>query len=379
MRKLVLILALLLISTPSWAIDKFARGGGGNWTTDATWSTTSGGAADTTAPTSTDAAILDGNSGAVNVDATSVAQSLDCTGYISTLAFSTNDVLTVSGSVTFVSGMTLTMSAVSGATLTMAATGSLTTAGKSLRNLIIDATGGTVTLVDGVTTVSANITVTNGTIKMDGAADNSGLIHSINGLTSSNTNTRTITMGNSTVSLNSSSAPLTFANGTLTFNAGTSTLIVTDTGAGTKTFAGGGHTFATVQITGSGTGQVTFTGNNTYANLPQVVSGTKTIGIASGSTQTFTGGTDFGNGTNRVTITSATQHTLSKSSGVVNAGYLTLTNSSAIGGAVWNCLNNCVDNGGNSGWIFPSAGRSGSGRNRNIITMAPRSRLIYAP
>jgi len=66
-------------------VNKFARAGGGNWNTDATWSTTTGGAADTTKPDATDDVFLDANSGNVTIAANSYCRSINCTDYTGTL------------------------------------------------------------------------------------------------------------------------------------------------------------------------------------------------------------------------------------------------------------------------------------------------------
>ena len=66
---------------------KYARSGGGTWTTDSTWSTTSGGTADTTAPTAADDAVLDASSGNVSIAGNSYCRSADFTGYTGTFTF----------------------------------------------------------------------------------------------------------------------------------------------------------------------------------------------------------------------------------------------------------------------------------------------------
>ena len=78
----------------------YARTAGGNWSTDATWSTTTGGAADTTKPVATDTAILDANSGSVTVDAASACAIVTMTNYGATKTFTMNGTLTTTGNVT---------------------------------------------------------------------------------------------------------------------------------------------------------------------------------------------------------------------------------------------------------------------------------------
>lgn len=88
--------------------NKYAITGGGNWT-GSTWNTASNQAtSNTTAPTTSDVAILDAYSGNVVVDATTcVCSSLNCTGYTGTLSGSSPNQLWSYGSWTLSSGMTL--------------------------------------------------------------------------------------------------------------------------------------------------------------------------------------------------------------------------------------------------------------------------------
>lgn len=98
---------------------KYARAVGGNWTTDATWSTTSGGAADTTKPTAADDAVIDAASGNVTIDSGAVCRSLDCNGYTGTLTHNSSVTLSIGDATAgagnralrFSAGMTYTISA----------------------------------------------------------------------------------------------------------------------------------------------------------------------------------------------------------------------------------------------------------------------------
>lgn len=154
MKKIFLITALLLMfSSPSWAANRYVRSAGGNYSTAATWASTSGGTDSVAVPTSADDVFLDANSGQLTVDATSAAKSVNCTGYTGTLTHNAF-VWTVAGSITFVSGMTYTPLATS--TVTLSATNTLTTAGKLFPLMILN-TGITTTLADGLNFMASKV------------------------------------------------------------------------------------------------------------------------------------------------------------------------------------------------------------------------------
>src|SRR3989338_1351048 len=71
----------------------------GNWTADTSWSTTSGGANDTTKPTAADDVIFDSNSGAMTIDSGAVCRSWDCTAgtgdYANTITHTAGVTLTI--------------------------------------------------------------------------------------------------------------------------------------------------------------------------------------------------------------------------------------------------------------------------------------------
>ncbi len=143
---------------------KYARGVGGNWSADATWSTTSGGVANTVAPTATDYVIFDANSGNVTVDTTTaVAKNLNMTGSAGTLTITNAMKLSVSGSVTLASGKFTAGGDT--AELAMLGTGTLITTGNTMGGLTFNGSGQTFTLGDAVTTRSGSqLTYYSGTL-----------------------------------------------------------------------------------------------------------------------------------------------------------------------------------------------------------------------
>ena len=129
--------------------NRYARTGGGNWTDNATWSTTSGGAADTVAPTASDDVFLDANSGNVTISANSVGKSLTCTGYTGTLTHNAFNLL-ISGNITLVSGMTYTPTNSASCLISMQSNGTFTSGGKT-PHIVTLGTNVTMTLGDNLT------------------------------------------------------------------------------------------------------------------------------------------------------------------------------------------------------------------------------------
>lgn len=223
-------------------------GGNANWdaTAGTKWSLTSGGAGGQAVPTSSDDVFLDNGTGTGNVtiSATANCKSLDCTGYIGTLAGSSQ--LTSAGSVKFVAGMTLTYSGTlivnTTATLTsggLTFPGNLTLAGTSITYTIADNwTISGLLLCNGVTATTINGAFT---LTLAGGYTQT-TVGTVSGTTSFKLTGGTWT---STLSTNSLRVPLEFAgNVTLATNVAYSqgTILYT---SGTITVAGSTLTCAT--------------------------------------------------------------------------------------------------------------------------------------
>lgn len=245
---------------------KYARAVGGGWNTDATWSTTSGGAADTTKPTAADDVFLDASSGNVTVDAASACRSLNCTGYTGTLAFN-NFTLSIGDATAgasnialkFVAGMLVTFSNVTSTIAYVSTSATVQTidyAGKNVVNTTFDANGGSYQLTGTWSTSNAAsvTTLTRGTLDTNGQTVTWGKF------LSDNSNTRVITLGSSNITILVSSAAGWQQNSitNCTFTANTAT--------------------------------VTFTGSNITNNWPNVnFNGTSFVYAGSGNyTQVFT-------------------------------------------------------------------------------------------
>jgi hypothetical protein len=134
----------------------FRNTGSTAWNLGTNWSATDGGASVGAFPTVADDVFVTSNSGNLAVNVASACLSINFTGYVGTLSGASN--LTVSGNVTFSSGMTQSYTG----NLTVNATATLTSNGKTIIGNLVLSNGVTFTLAD-------NWTV-NGVITSSGAA-----------------------------------------------------------------------------------------------------------------------------------------------------------------------------------------------------------------
>ena len=235
---------------------------------------------------------------------------------------------------------------------TFRASATLTSAGKTLGGATVDGAGITVTLADAFA-CNFDLTLSQGTF-----ANPSNFNVTAADFSSSNSNTRTLNMGSGTWTISGSGATAWNTATTTGLTVVPSTSTITMTNASAKTFAGGGLTYYNLNQGGAGT--LTISGSNTFNNITNSTQ-PATVTFTAGTTQTVSNFDLAGTAGNLVTINSTTpgsQFTLSKASGTVNAQYLSIQDSIATGGAVWNALtsNGNVNAGNNTGWIFSLAG-----------------------
>lgn len=262
------------LSTASFAIsesgNRYWVGGAGTWnsTSKTNWSTSSGGASGAPVPSPNDSVFFD-QAGTYTVSVAGTGANaltcLDFTQSAGTVTFTQTaaSAFVVGGSLSLTAG---TINPQNSFTFNSVTTGKTVSVGSatvaSNLTFTFDGVGGGWTvnsnlanpfnLVNGTLTlgsnVTSNVTVTGGTF--------STANYNMGGLTSSNTNTRSITLGSSTLTGN-----IDFTTSTnLTFNAGTSQI---NCGS---TFNGGGNTFYNVSFV-SISAAVNITGTNTFNNL----------------------------------------------------------------------------------------------------------------
>jgi hypothetical protein len=363
--------------------------GTGTWSSTNTvnWSASSGGAGGASVPTAADNVFFDANS---NVGTTAftvtmansprVCNDFTASGLDGVMTLAGISIgLTVSGSLTF-QATNFTRTYTGTTTFNATTTGkTVTTNGVAFGSTVtFDGVGGGWTLGSALTNSAGSTIVTNGTFDTSSSGNYAVTTAALN---SNNSNTRTINLNASTLTLSSVSNPIVFTTTTgLTFNAGTSSINCSGTSVA---FAGSNLTYYNVAFTSSaqttpsitgantfnnlsigGTGALTITGSNTFNDITTTVRPTSVL-FTAGTTNTFTNFSLSGTAGNLVTIGSVTaaSHTLSKASGTVSADYLSISRSTATGGASWYAGANSTNGGNNSGWIFtaPPAPSAGNG------------------
>lgn len=309
----------------------------------------------------------------VTSDMPRLGKSIDWTGTTGTPAWDFSSLAnSVYGSITLISGMTISGTQV----LTLAGRGSftLTSAGKTYTQAITQAApSGTYTLVDALST-AGDFTLANGTF--------TAVTFNVTCLTAiiSGTLTRSLTMGTGTWSLTSTATATVWNTTTvtgLTFSGASSTIVISTTSANTRTFAGGARTYGTLTYTVAGsTGGLDLTGANTFDTINfSDITNARTLRFTAATTTTVTTFNVNGTAGKLMTIGSitASSHTLSKSSGLVSLDFLSISRSTAQGGASWYAGANSTNGGNNSGWIFGAPGGntgSGSGSGRGVSMKA---------
>ncbi len=329
--------------------NRYWVGGTDNWNSTAgtKWATTSGGVGGASVPTSSDDVFFDAASGAVTVTVTSTAncRDIDFTGFGGT--FAGGVAMNVAGSFKLVSGMTYTFTG--DIDFTATSTGkTITLGGKTTGSLFnFTGVGGGWTVQDAWNNGSQNIVHTRGTLNTNGQTITCGTFRS------SNSNTRTLTLGASTINC---LIWLTTNTAGLTFNANTSSIVLTGT---TPEFSGGGLTFNNVTFTLSTNSVPFIDGANTFANLTITGAATKTGTFTFLANQIISGTfTLNGNSAiNRIGILTdaiGTQRTLTVNTTVTvsNADFLDIN---GAGSASWNisgASGGSGDAGGNTGITF---------------------------
>ena len=311
-----------------------------------TWTGTTGGFTATAAITRT---FVFGTTGGTATNAPNLSLTLSGTAiatfttgsWFNTLSFGTT-AFAIAATALNLNALTLSIGGTFTAlTPTMRGTGTITSNGKTLAAFVVNTTG-TATLADALT-ASGAITLTLGILACSIYAVTSATFASTGTATRSMTGsgTYTITGAGATAFSNASATGITITG-----------MIISMTAATAKTFAGGGGSYSTLNQ--GGAGALTISGDNSFSDLTATTR-PSTITFTASSTQTFAAFTLSGVLGSLVTINSsiaATRATLSKSSGTVSVGYLSIQDSNATGGAGWYAGTTSTNVSNNLGWIF---------------------------
>jgi hypothetical protein len=347
----------------------YRQTGSANWaaTGSGSWSATSGGALDATMfPLPQDTAIFPAATYPASGSTTTINGAL----FIGTIDMS----LRTSNTMTLANGsnaISIFGNWINGTGITLSGTGLLNFAGRTAQQITsavktftqpitINSPSGSVTLQDALTTgTGVTTTLTNGTLDLNGQTLTVGTAFTTaTGTKNLTFNGGTLVCPTAATTAFNNAAPTNF-----TTTAGTGTGTISMTAATAKTFVGGGSTF-NCTLNQGGAGALTITGSNTFSNITNTVQPASVL-FTAGTTSTFTNFNLSGTAGNLITIGSVTaaSHTLSKASGTVSSDFLSISRSTATGGAGWYAGANSTDGGNNSGWVFtaPPAPSAGNG------------------
>lgn len=337
--------------------NRFWVGGTAQWdaTAGTKWATISGGVGGASVPTLTDDVFFDALSLGATVTAVGVGvancRNLDCTGFTGTLTF-TNSV-SVGGPVAkLASGMTI--NGAGGLNMLFSGAQVLTSAGKTLPSLTLShGAGGSTTLADALS-VSGTITLATGAFATANFAVTCGVF------SSSNTSTRSITLGTSTVTCTASTTTSwnLSTNTNLTLSAASSTIVLSGSN---PAFAGGASpstVYGTLTITGADQ-FIYLTSSSTFTNLTRTGTANKTAQFIYGTsgsltvtgTLTFTGNS----AANRLLVLSSAPGTVRTiTAAAVSFNNVDFMDIIGAGAATWSGTS-IGDAGGNTNITFTAA------------------------
>jgi hypothetical protein len=327
---------------------KYWVGGTATWDTTAgsKWASTPGGAGGQPIPTSSDDVFFGENSGAVTVTlgAAAFMNKLNTNGFTGTLS-SGAYTFYMYGDILIESNTTLTSGSSSIFFLSQgSATRSIIIKPSYPTKRLVIQNGGTATL-NYALTGGAQIEIDTGT-----TLDTNNYNITCN---SFNANTGGVaTLGSSVIDATGTGTVITLTG---TVNVNTSTFKCSNNSSSSKTLSLGSKTLNNLWVNTSGTGVTTISGSNTFNDLK--ISGGSIAAFTAGTTQTVTTFTSLGSLGSLSTIRSSSAgsaFTLSKSSGTVNVGYMSIKDSTATGGATWNADSTCINVSNNTGWVFSS-------------------------
>ncbi len=307
------------------------------------WSTTSGGAGGSAAPTSSDAVILDAASGSGAITTSGATSCLTLVGTAFTGSLVVVDDLSIFGNTcTFGAGMTVLAGGSIGTIIFDGGTVALTSNGVTIEvSLVVD--GAAVTLQDNLTLFRAVGDKPTFLVASGGGTWNfNGKTVSCQGL-NTQSNGGTLTFGSATLTVTDGNN-FTVDAGT-TINADTGTIVMEG-----GIFTGAGKTYNDFRHSGGGNQFIL--GGNTFADLDLSVAGSFSAVFEAGTTTTAD--TFEAENCSLVSTSGGVIWTLSVASGTVEVTGCTIQDSTATGGADF-VAKSSYNLGNNTGWFFGSA------------------------
>lgn len=279
---------------------------------------------------------------------------LDCSARTTGITLNHNAAANRYGSYTLGSGVTIT--GTSAQTFSSRGTMDFTSAGKTITfSITVDAPGGTLRLGDAFNS-SNSITLTEGTFN----ANNYNL--TCTSFASSNTNTRTITMGSGLWTLSGTATVWNTSVVTnLTFNKDTANILLTNSTISSVSFASGPLTFNKLTIGGgAGTGLVNINSTvgsaaGSYAELASTRTAAFNLQLGNSSTAVIGTWSVSGTPDNVVTVnspTAGTRRTFTLTNVTSGIDYLAVQDIGELSGSKFYVGANSTDNGNNSNVIF---------------------------
>lgn len=373
MRKFLLVIALCLVTHEAGATTITANvGAAGNWTANGSWI---GGVA----PTAGDDAVIPLATTSITIDAGALCRSANFNTFTGTITMGATGTLTIGDGTAGTGSVALNIPA--GATFAPDAASLITFVSTSSTVQTVSVVGytlGKVTFASAsnngawaITSnmtlgITATLTLTRGTLHVDGASDNSGLSHAWGLFLSTGSVTRTLNLGNASITMNGASnghwSTLSGTNITIPTNTAT----ITSTGNNTGINATQNYNGTSLVLSGSGNQRIASnaaTGPTpTFANVTRTGTNVKTDSFQFVGNVTISGTlTINGNSTvNRLLVNTGTLGTVyTVSAGTIVSQYTDWRDITAAGAANWNltlqATNLFGDCGGNTGITFTIA------------------------
>jgi hypothetical protein len=338
--------------------------GAQNWSATG-WATSSGDSpAINNFPLAQDTAVFDENGAITNITVNSRwnITTVDMSARTSAMTFTcaSSNQLLINGNL--ITGSGVTYAGTSRLVFSGRAPQQITTAGKTVTQVVeIASAGSTVTLQDALTVsviTTGSITLTSGTFDLD------GYNVTITGGTfnGSGSIARTLAFGGSTFTVGGTAFTSSVSTNFTVSGSGT----VRMTRAEQKSFGSGSADYSGITVDQAGAGLLVFGNAGTLGNISNSYASTGATSIRFDANQTLGDFTASGQAGRVLTITSSINgvaRTLTKTSGVVSVNHLNIRDSTATGGADWYAGANSVNTSNNTGWIFDNAPGTGGGGN----------------